>query len=77
MSVFEKVKVEVSVEIGATTMPIRHLLKMGRGAVIDLEARHDDPVWIYVNNELVARGEIVLVGERIGVSVTQKLPRAA
>jgi flagellar motor switch protein FliN/FliY len=50
---------------------------MGRGAVIDLDARHDDPVWIYANQELIARGEIVLVGDRIGVSITERMLRAA
>jgi flagellar motor switch protein FliN/FliY len=77
MSSLGKVKVEVTVVIGRTHMPIRHLLKLGRGAVIDLDARHDEPVWIYANNELIARGEIVLVGERIGVSITERMRRAA
>jgi flagellar motor switch protein FliN len=77
MNVVGKVKVEVSVVLGRTHMPIRQLLKMGRGAVIDLDARHDDPVWIYANNELIARGEIVLVGDRIGVSITERMLRAA
>jgi flagellar motor switch protein FliN len=77
MAVLEKVKIDISAVIGKTHLPIRLLLKMGRGAVIDLETRHDDPVWIYANNELVARGEIVLVGDRIGVQVTERLKRAA
>lgn len=72
-----KVKVDITVVIGRSLMPIRQLLKLGRGAVIDLDARHDDPVWIYANNELIARGEIVLVGERIGVTVTERVRRAA
>jgi flagellar motor switch protein FliN/FliY len=76
MSVIERIKVEVSVVIGATKMPIRQLLKMGRGAVVDLDARHDEPVWIYANGELIARGEIVLVGDRIGVSISERLTRS-
>jgi len=52
-------------------MPIRQLLKMGRGAVIDLDAGHEDECWIYANGELVARGEIMLLGDRIGVSITR------
>lgn len=77
MSVIDKIKVEISVVIGSTQMPVKHLLKMGRGAVIDLEALNSDPVEIYANNELIARGEIVLVGDRIGVSVTERIRRAA
>ncbi len=76
MSIIEKIRVDISVVIGRTRMPIRQLLKMGRGAVIDLDARHDDPVWIYANNELIARGEIVLLGDRIGVSITERIRRA-
>jgi flagellar motor switch protein FliN len=77
MAVLEKVKVEISAVLGRTHMPIRLLLKMGRGAVIDLDARHDEPVSIYANNELIARGEIVLVGDRIGVQVTERVLRSA
>lgn len=77
MSIIDSITVELSVVIGHTFMPVRHLLKMGRGAVIDLDAKNQDPVWIYANNELIARGEIVLVGDRIGVTITERLKRAA
>ena len=77
MSAVDKVKLEISVVLGRTKMPIKHLLKMGRGAVIDLDARHDDPVWIYANDELIARGEIVLLGERIGVTIVERVRRVA
>lgn len=77
MGVIDKVKVEVSVVIGRTHIPIKQLLKLGRGAVIDLDARHDDPVWIYANNELIARGEIVLIGDRIGVTIIDRVRYAA
>lgn len=76
MSIIEKIRVDISVVIGRTRLPIRQLVKMGRGAVIDLDARHDDPVWIYANDEPIARGEIVLLGDRIGVSVTERIRRA-
>jgi flagellar motor switch protein FliN len=77
MSVVDKIKIEITVVIGMTAIPIRHLLKMGRGAVIDLDSRHDDPVSVYANGELIARGEIVLVGEKIGVTITERIRRAA
>ena len=68
-----RVWVDITVVLGRTHMPIRQLLKMGRGAVIDLDAKHEDECWIYANGELIARGEIIIVGERIGVTVTRMM----
>ncbi|MCK0069531.1 FliM/FliN family flagellar motor switch protein [Kordiimonas laminariae] len=68
-----RVSVDITVVLGRTHMPIRQLLKMGRGAVIDLDAKHEDECWIYANGELIARGEIIIVGERIGVTVTRMM----
>ncbi len=68
-----RVSVEITVVLGRTMMPVRQLLKMGRGAVIDLDAKHEDECWIYANGELVARGEIMIVGDKIGVSVTRMM----
>lgn len=70
---FNRVSVDITVVLGRTHMPVRQLLKMGRGAVIDLDAKHEDECWIYANGELVARGEIIIVGDRIGVSVTRMM----
>jgi flagellar motor switch protein FliN len=71
VSAVKKVVVEVSVVLGSAEMPIKQLLKMGRGAVIDLNATHEDACWIFANGELIARGEIMMVGEKIGVSITE------
>lgn len=71
LDALSKVKVDISVVLGTTSMPIRQLLKMGRGAVIDLDARHDEPVYIYGNDELIAKGEVVIVGDRIAVTLTE------
>jgi len=71
MTAVNRVQVDISVVLGRSEMPIRQLLKMGRGAVIDLDANQEDECWIYANGELVARGEIMLVGEKIGVSITR------
>ncbi|PCI59622.1 MAG: hypothetical protein COB37_11300 [Kordiimonadales bacterium] len=68
---YNRVMVEITVVLGRAHMPVRQLLKMGRGAVIDLDAKHEDECWIYANGELVARGEIMIVGEKIGVSITR------
>jgi|TARA_R110002072_G_scaffold161589_4_gene313191 flagellar motor switch protein FliN/FliY len=54
-------------------MPINQLLKMGRGAVIELDAHQDDEVWIMANNVPIARGEIVVQEDRIAVSITEKI----
>jgi len=71
LEAINRVSVEITVVLGRAHMPVRQLLKMGRGAVIDLDAKHEDECWIYANGELVARGEIMIVGERIGVSITR------
>ncbi len=71
MSAVERVTVEISVVLGRTEMPIRQLLKMGRGAVIDLDANHEDECWVFANGELIARGEIMMVGDKIGISITR------
>lgn len=68
-----KVNVELSVVLGRAIMPIHQLLKMGRGAVIELDAHQDDEVWILANNIPIARGEIMVQGEKIAVSITHKI----
>ena len=69
----ESVKVEISVVLGRSVIPMHQLLRMGRGAVIELESRQDDPVLLLANDRPVAKGEIVIQGERIAVSVTELL----
>ena len=64
------VKVEISVVVGRSLLPMHQLLKMGRGAVIPLDARESDEVWILANNYPIARGEITIEGERLCVTVT-------
>ena len=65
-----EVGVELSVVLGETDMPINQLLKMGRGAVIELNSMVDDDVQIYANNRMIARGQVIVVGENIAVSIT-------
>lgn len=64
------VAVEISVVLGKATMPIHQLLKMGRGAIIELDARVEDHAWIYANNKLIARGEVMVVDGKVAVSIT-------
>ncbi len=65
------VPVQISVVLGRTTMQLSQLLKLGRGAVIELERAIGEPVDIYVNNRIVAKGEIVIVDNKIGVTLTE------
>ncbi|AMN53204.1 MULTISPECIES: FliM/FliN family flagellar motor switch protein [Stappiaceae] len=75
MTTFDEIKVDISVVLGENEMPVHQLLRMGRGAVIDLDVAEDDDVKIYANNTLVAKGQVVLLGERIGISITEVLMR--
>ena len=68
MATFDEINVDISVVLGENHMPVHQLLRMGRGAVIDLDVDEDDDVKIYANNTLVAKGQVVLLGERIGIS---------
>jgi flagellar motor switch protein FliN/FliY len=67
------VKVEISVVLGRSVIAMHQLLRMGRGAVIELDASQDDQVLILANDRPVAKGEIVIHGDKIGVSVTEIL----
>ena len=76
MSSLNSVKVEISVVLGKAVLPMQQLLRMGRGAVIELDASQNDQVWVLANNRPIARGEIVVQGEKVGVSITDVLKRA-
>ena len=67
------VKVEISVVLGRSVIPMHQLLRMGRGAVIELDSCQDDAVTILANDRPVAKGDIVIHGDKIGVSVTDLL----
>ncbi len=71
-AVYETI-VEVWAVLGKTSMPIYQLLKMGRGAVIDLDGSPYDPIEIRANNHLIARGDIVIVEDKIGVCIAENV----
>lgn len=73
MNNLSSVKVEISVVLGRAVMPMQQLLRMGRGAVIELNTAQDDEVIVLANNKPIARGEIMIQGEKIAVSITQVL----
>jgi flagellar motor switch protein FliN/FliY len=65
----DNVKVEISVVLGRSVIPMHQLLRMGRGAVIELDSHQDDPVTVLANDKAVARGEIQIHGDKIGVAI--------
>jgi flagellar motor switch protein FliN/FliY len=71
VSQVKSVNVEISVVLGRSTLPMQQLLRMGRGAVIPLDAKATDEVWILANNHPVARGEIQINEDKISIAVTR------
>ena len=69
MGQVDSVMVEISVVLGRSTLPMQQLLRMGRGAVIPLDATENEPVWILANNHPIARGEIQISDDKIAISV--------
>ncbi len=65
------IPVQVSAVLGRSTMQVSQLLKLGRGAVVELDRKVGEAIDIYVNNRLVARGEVVVVDDHLGVTMTE------
>ena len=65
------VPVQVSAVLGRSKMDVGDLLKLGPGTVLELDRRVGEAIDIYVNNRLVARGEVVLVEDKLGVTMTE------
>lgn len=65
------IPVQISAVLGRSTMQVSQLLKLGRGAVVELDRKVGEAIDIYVNNRLVARGEVVVVEDRLGVTMTE------
>ncbi|MGE0744952.1 MAG: flagellar motor switch protein FliN [Rhodospirillales bacterium] len=66
-----EVPVQLSAVLGRANMQVSQLLKLGRGAVVELDRKVGEAIDIYVNNRLVARGEVVVVEDRLGVTMTE------
>ena len=71
----DNVAVELTVVLGSAQMPIYKLLRMGRGAIIELNATENDEVQILANNHPFAKGHVVVAGSRISVEITEMLKR--
>ena len=70
-SAVNEVDIEVYAVLGQSTMLVSQLLKIGRGAIIELDQRTSDPVEIQVNQQIIAYGEIVTVDDKLGITITE------
>ena len=77
MPTIENVPLDIAVVLGSTSMPVHQVLRLGRGAIIELDASEDDEVSILANNFPVAEGTVVVSGNRIAVEVKRLVPRLA
>ncbi|HZC56494.1 MAG TPA: FliM/FliN family flagellar motor switch protein [Xanthobacteraceae bacterium] len=75
MPTLDNVSVDIAVVLGTTSMPIHQVLRLGRGAIIELDASEDDAVRILANNFPVAKGTVVVSGNKIAVEVNYLLAR--
>jgi len=75
VATIDKVSLNIAVVLGSTSMPVHQVLRLGRGAIIELDASEDDEVKILANNFPVATGTVVVSGNKIAVEVKEMLPR--
>jgi flagellar motor switch protein FliN/FliY len=71
LSAVYEIPVQLAAVLGKATMPVSQLLRLGRGAVVELDRKVGEPVEIYVNNRLVARGEVLVVDDHLGITMTE------
>jgi flagellar motor switch protein FliN/FliY len=72
----DKVVLDIQVVLGTTSMPVHQVLRLGRGAIIELDATENDEVLILANNFPIAKGTVVVSGNRIAVEVRERTPRS-
>ncbi|MDF0542504.1 FliM/FliN family flagellar motor switch protein [Sphingobium sp. H39-3-25] len=75
MSVLEGIPIDLSIVLGSTHIPIRQVLKMSRGAMIPFDCGHSDPTLVFVNNELIAEGKVLVDGEHMSLEITNVVQR--
>ena len=71
ISRLQKIQVQLTVEVGGTKITIGELLKLTEGSIVELDRLAGEPLDILVNGSLLARGEVVLIGERLGIRFTE------
>lgn len=67
------ISVELYAVLGIANVPVKQLLKLGRGAVVELDRKINEPIDLFVNNLKVGRGEVVVVEDRLGVTVSEMI----
>jgi flagellar motor switch protein FliN/FliY len=72
----DNVSIDIAVVLGTTSMPIHQVLRLSRGAIIELDSSEDDEVKILANNMSVAKGTVIVSGNKIAVEVKELLPRS-
>lgn len=75
MSFLNDIQIDLSVVLGRSTMQVHQLLRLGRGAIIELDTGENGEVDILANDQIVARGEIQVIDDRISIRVTEKLDK--
>jgi flagellar motor switch protein FliN/FliY len=70
LDVILDVPVTLSIEVGRTRIPIRNLLQLNQGSVVELERAAGEPLDVYINGTLIAHGEVVVVNEKFGIRLT-------
>jgi flagellar motor switch protein FliN/FliY len=76
VATIDKVAIDIAVVLGSTSMPVHQVLRLGRGAIIELDVTEQEDVQILANNLPIAIGNVVVNGNRIAVEVKELLPRA-
>lgn len=71
------VQLELSAVLGHAKVQVKQLLKLGRGAVVELDRKINEPIDLVVNKRLVGRGEVVVVDDRLGVTITDMLKKSS
>ena len=71
LKVLENIEVKLTVEVGSTELKIRDLLRLNEGSVVELERLAGDPLDILANGTIIAKGEVVMIGERFGIRFTE------
>jgi flagellar motor switch protein FliN/FliY len=74
MELLDDVQVQVRIELGSARMVVQDILRLGPGSVVPLENEVADPINVYVNDRLVARGEVLVVNDNFAVRITEVLP---
>ena len=77
LNVIMDVKVDLTVRIGSCMLPMRDVVELSEGAVLQLDQLASEPVGLYVNDKLIARGEVVVVEDNFGIKITQIVGESA